>query len=243
MQAITIASRNHTWRRTKLLPTILSVIAGSADVTSFLGLGLFNAHITGNLVILAAHLVARGSADLALIISVPIFILVLGLMRLLVAGLEALDFNSLRPLLYLQFLLLSGSYVLCIWSGHPLNPDDPGMLFAGQLGVAAMAVQTALVQLSLPGVPSTAVMTTNITRFIMDIGEISLGHDPDTMAEARRRAKHTWPVIVGFIGGASLGAACFAGMGLESLRLPAGIALIALLVTGSKNDTTGVSRA
>src|SRR5882672_4030740 len=109
------ASKSLGFYSIAILPTILSVIEGSADVTSFLGLGLFNAHITGNLVILAAHLVARGSADLALIISVPIFILVLGLMRLLVAGLEALDFNSLRPLLYLQFLLLSGSYVLCIW--------------------------------------------------------------------------------------------------------------------------------
>ena len=34
-----------------LLPAVLSVIAGSVDVISFLGLdGLFNAHITGNIV-------------------------------------------------------------------------------------------------------------------------------------------------------------------------------------------------
>ena len=34
----------------KLLPSVLSVIAGSVDVISFLGLGgLFTAHITGNL--------------------------------------------------------------------------------------------------------------------------------------------------------------------------------------------------
>ena len=36
----------------RMLPPVLSVIAGSADVTSFLGLGLFSAHVTGNLVIL-----------------------------------------------------------------------------------------------------------------------------------------------------------------------------------------------
>jgi uncharacterized membrane protein YoaK (UPF0700 family) len=230
MQATILESWSQSWQHTKLLPTILSVIAGSADVTSFLGLGLFNAHITGNLVILAAHLVARGAANLSLIISVPIFILVLGLMRVLVAGVEALGVNSLKPLLYLQFLLLSGSYVLCIWSSHPLNPDAPGMLFAGQLGVAAMAVQTALVQLALPGAPSTTVMTTNITRFIMDVGEVLLGRDPDAVAGARRRAKQTWPVIVGFIAGASLGAACFAAVGLESLGLPAGIALLTLVI-------------
>ena len=46
---------------TKLLPSLPSLIAGSADVISFLGLGgLFTAHITGNLVILAAHVVTGG---------------------------------------------------------------------------------------------------------------------------------------------------------------------------------------
>jgi hypothetical protein len=68
----------------KLLPTVLSLVAGSAGVISFLGLsGLFTAHITGNLAILAAHLVNGGNAPLAPILSVPVFIAALGLTRLL----------------------------------------------------------------------------------------------------------------------------------------------------------------
>jgi len=44
-------------RRLSLLPAVPSLIAGSADVIGFLGHGgVFIAHITGNLVILAAHL-------------------------------------------------------------------------------------------------------------------------------------------------------------------------------------------
>ena len=35
------------------------------------------------------------------------------------------------------------------------------------MGVAAMAAQSALVQLALKGAPARAVMTTNISRFIM----------------------------------------------------------------------------
>jgi len=74
-------------------------------------------------------------------------------------------------------------------------------------------------------------MTTNLTRFIMDAGEALLGHDPAEVAEARHRAKDTWPVIVGFTAGAGLGAACFAVAGLKSLGLPAGLALLALVMS------------
>jgi uncharacterized membrane protein YoaK (UPF0700 family) len=43
-----------------MLPFTLSLIAGSTDVFGFLSLnGLFTAHITGNLVILAAHLITH----------------------------------------------------------------------------------------------------------------------------------------------------------------------------------------
>src|SRR5262249_13968407 len=69
---------------TKLLPFVLSVIAGSADIIGFLGLGgLFVAHITGNLVILAARIVARDQAPLAQLIAVPVFVVALALTRLL----------------------------------------------------------------------------------------------------------------------------------------------------------------
>lgn len=227
------ASQIHASDCVKLLPTVLSVIAGSADVTSFLGLGLFSSHVTGNLVILAAHLVARRADNACLVLSVPLFIVVLGLTRLLVAGLEALDVRSLRPLLLLQFLMLGGAFVVGLASGHNPAPEARGIIVAGQLSVAAMAVQNALVQLSLRGGPLTAVMTTNLTRFMMDAGEALLGRDPAEVAEARHRAKHTWPVIIGFTAGAGLGAACFAAAGLKSLGLPAGLALLALVMANS----------
>ena len=225
------SSQTDTSRCVGLLPALLSVIAGSTDVTSFLGVGLFSSHVTGNLVILAAHVVARRADNACLVLSVPLFILVLGLTRLLVAGLEALDLSSLRPLLLLQFLMLGGSFVLGLASGPHPAPEAPGIIVAGQLSVAAMAVQNALVELSLRGSPTTAVITTNLTRFIMDAGEALLGRDPGEVAEARHRAKDTWPVIVGFTAGAGLGAACFAAAGLKSLGLPAGLALLALVMS------------
>jgi uncharacterized membrane protein YoaK (UPF0700 family) len=214
---------------TKLLPTVLSVIAGSVDAIGFLGLGgLFAAHVTGNLVILAAHVAAGGEAQIAPMLSVPVFMVALGLTRLLAGGLESIGFASLRPLLFLQLLLLAGFLVLGVSAGPRIDPDATNAVLAGMFGVSAMAVQNALVQISLTGAPSTAVMTTNITRFTMDVGAVLLGGDPADVAKAHNRAMRTWPAIVGFAAGCGLGAACEASVGLWSLALPVGLALLAL---------------
>lgn len=214
----------------KLLPALLSMVAGSADVISFLGLGsLFVAHITGNLIILAGHLVAGARVGVAPVLSVPVFILALALTRVLVARLEALGIESLRPLLLLQCVLLAGFLTLAVLGDAPANPDAATAVLAGMLGVSAMATQNALVQISVRGAPSTAVMTTNITRFTMDIGEVLLGRDPSAAGAARRRASHTWPAIAGFATGAAFGAALYAAVGLPSLTLPTGLALISLV--------------
>lgn len=213
----------------RLLPFVLSVIAGCTDVISFLGLGgLFTAHITGNLVILAAHVVSGEPAQIALLLSVPVFMVALVLTRSLVAGLESIGLRSLIPLLLLQFLLLAGFLILCVGAGPHIDPGTAIAVIAGMLGVSAMAVQNSLVQVSVKGAPSTAVMTTNVTRFTMDVGEMLLGRDPDEVTKSRRRAKHTWPAIVGFIVGCAIGGACESIVGLKSLALPTGLALVAI---------------
>lgn len=224
----------------KVLPTVLSMTAGSVDVISFLGLGgLFTAHITGNLVMLASRIVTGGEAPLAPMLSVPVFMVMLGLTRLLVGGLESLGLASLRPLLLLQLLLLAGFFVLCVTAGPRIDPKTGTAILGGMLGVSAMAVQNALVQVSLKGAPSTAVMTTNVTRFMMDLGEVLLGRDPGDVARARRRANQTWPAIVGFAVGCSFGAAAEATFQLWSLAVPLGLALLALAIGRAARLDTG----
>lgn len=213
---------------------------------SFLGLGgLFAAHITGDLVVVAAHLVDGGTAPLAPMLALPVFIAALGLTRLLAAVLEASRHGTLRPLLAFQFLLLASFLALCVVADAPAHPNAPIAVVAGMLGVAAMAVQNALVQISLPGTPSTAVMTTNVTRFVMDLGSILVGRDPQEAADACNRLKHAWPVILCFAVGGGLGAACEAAYGLRSLALPAGLALVAFAMSfgaGSACSTAIVRR-
>ena len=214
-----------------VLPSVLSLVAGSSDVISFLGLGgLFTAHITGNLCFLASHLVAGETAPLAPMLSVPVFMAALGLTRLLAGSLEARRRATLRPLLALQFALLVGFFALSVAKGAQLHPDAPAAVAAGMLGVSAMAVQNALAQISLAGAPSTAVMTTNITRFVMDLGDVLTRREGQQSAEARKRARRTGPAILGFAAGCALGAATEAAIGLWSLALPAGLGLLALAI-------------
>jgi uncharacterized membrane protein YoaK (UPF0700 family) len=218
-------------RTVQALLIVLSVTAGCTDIIGFLVLnGLFTAHITGNLVILAAHVVGGGEAQIAPMLSVPVFIVMVGLTRLLAGGLESVGLASLRPLLLLQFLLLAGFLVLCVAAGPRIDPNATNAILAGMLGVSGMAVQNALVQISLNGAPSTAVMTTNVTRFAMDVGEVLLGGDPADVAEARNRAAHILPSIVGFTAGCGLGAVCEAALGTWSLALPTGLALLAFVM-------------
>jgi uncharacterized membrane protein YoaK (UPF0700 family) len=217
---------------TKLLTFVLSFIAGSVDVIGFLGLEtLFIAHITGNLVILAARTAAGEHASTAHLLSVPVFIIALFAARLLAATLDRSGISTLRPLLLLQFLFLAGFLAIWIAVGFSADPNTVAMIFAAMLGVSAMAVQNILVQISLKEAPSTAVMTTNLTRLVVDLGEILLGRDPGSRAKAVERARRTAIAIAGFIVGAGLGAWCQAHVGLWSLVMPTSLALAALAVT------------
>ena len=222
---------------------VLSLIAGSTDVIGFLGLnGLFTAHITGNLAVLAAHVVAGDPTIFSYVLSVPVFMVVLFLTRLLAGGLEQAGISTLRPLLLLQLFFLAAFLSICVVAGPWRDADAILAVIAGMCGVAAMAVQNALVQISLTNTPATSVMTTNVTRFTMDVGEVLVGRDHAKAVQARSRAIQTFPVILGFATGCVLGATGEAAAGLWSLALPTGLALVAFGIA-STDRSSSPSRA
>ncbi|HEY3848991.1 MAG TPA: YoaK family protein [Acetobacteraceae bacterium] len=221
----------HNTHALQALLVVLSVTAGCTDVISFLGLhGLFTAHITGNLVVLAAHIATGIEAQISQLLSVPVFIVMISLTILLADGLEAIGLASLCPLLLLQFLLLAAFLVLCVAIAPQADQNATNAVVAGMAGVSAMAVQNALVQVSLKEAPTTAVMTSNVTHFAVDVGKVLRGGDPADVAKARNRAARILPVIVGFAVGCGVGAACEIMLGLWSLTLPAGLALLAFAI-------------
>jgi uncharacterized membrane protein YoaK (UPF0700 family) len=229
MARVSIPSANSPTVRVLLI--VLSVTAGCTDVLGLLTLsGMFTAHITGNLVILAAHVVTGSEARVSEMLSVPVFIVVVALMRVFATGLESIGLGSLRPLLLLQALLLAGFAVLRAAAGLHIDPNVPFVVLGAMMAVAAMAVQNALVQISLKGAPTTAVMTTNVTHFSIDAGKVLLGDDPDEVAKARDSVRRVLPVLIGFPVGCALGAAGQALLGLTALWMPAGLAVLAFSI-------------
>jgi uncharacterized membrane protein YoaK (UPF0700 family) len=77
------------------------------------------------------------------ILSVPVFMLVLFLTRLLAISLDRAGLPTLQPLVPLQLLLLVTFLALCVVAGPWSNSDATAAIVAGMFGVAAMAVQNA----------------------------------------------------------------------------------------------------
>jgi uncharacterized membrane protein YoaK (UPF0700 family) len=98
----------------------------------------------------------------------------------------------------------------------------------GMLAVSGMAVRNALVRVSLAGVPSTAVMTTDISVFTMDLGEIWFGRNQSSRTVSRARMQRTWPAIAGFLFCCIVGALCEQAFGLTSFAVPTLLSLGAI---------------
>jgi uncharacterized membrane protein YoaK (UPF0700 family) len=217
-------------RSSWLLPAVLSTTAGAVDVIGFLTLGgLFTAHITGNVVIVAAHYVTGGFSQVGPLLAVPVFMAVLALVTLASGAIARAGSPPLRPLLLLQAVLLAGFLGLGVGFGRFPNADSPMAVLAGMFGVAAMATQNVLVKLALKDVPSTAVMTTNITQLTVDLATLARSRaDPDELAKARRRARMTFACVIGFVVGCAAGAALEVKLGLWALALPVVLSVLAV---------------
>src|SRR6266446_218143 len=113
-----IHEENADW----LLPTVLSTTAGAVDVIGFLTLGgLFTAHITGNLVVLAAHYVTGRFSEIGPLLSVPVFVIVLGIIMVLFPNKATR--RTRRTLLLIHASLLVGFLVLDVGFDHFTEPD------------------------------------------------------------------------------------------------------------------------
>src|SRR5262249_31154028 len=144
-------------------------VAGMVDVIGFLSLGLFTAHVTGNLVVIAALLVRGGPPNMAQVLAVPLFIVAVAAVWQIAKALERRGLALVRPLLLIPFLLLTCTLIFSVIYTPAANPHGLKAVIVAMIAVSAMGCQFALLRLALPGAPSTAVMTGNLTNTALSL--------------------------------------------------------------------------
>ena len=201
------------------LPPLLSAIAGMVDVIGFLSLGLFTAHVTGNLVVIAALLVRGGPPKMTQILAVPVFIVAVAGVWLVAKASDRRGPALVRPLLFVQFLLLACVLVLSVINDPAASPHGFRAGVAAMIAVSAMACQFALLRLAVPGAPSTAVMTGNLTSSVLSLLD-RLSRSQPLKEGADDRLKKTSQLVVGFFAGCVAGAAAVSLLGEWAWSLP-----------------------
>ena len=218
---VTMSSRSERW-----LPTLLSVIAGMVDVIGFLTLGIFTAHVTGNIVVIGGLVVRHNQVNPAQLLAIPVFIVAVAATWLVARASSRRGIGLMRSLLLIQFLLIT--CVLIFSAITKPSADQHGLMatIAAMIAVSAMGCQFALLRLTLPVAPSTAVMTGNLTNAVLALVDSS--SQTPLMGSDSRRLIGALHLLVGFFVGCVVAAAAVMYLGDWAWSLPAALSAVAL---------------
>jgi uncharacterized membrane protein YoaK (UPF0700 family) len=176
------------------------------DLIGFLSLGIFTAHVTGNIVLVGALVVRHSRVNPAQILAISVFTLAVGV-TWLIAKVSGRRGNGLmRPLLQIQFLLITSLLIFSAIAKPSANPHGLMATIAAMIAVTTMGCQYALLRLALPVAPSTAVMTGNLTNAVLGLMELSSRTEP-LMEGDSRRLTGALHLLVGFFTGCVLATA------------------------------------
>jgi len=197
------------------------------DVIGFLSLGIFTAHVTGNIVVIGALVVRHNRVNPAQILAVPVFILAVVATWLIAKASGRRGASLMRPLLLIQFLLISCVLIFSAITKPSADPHGLMATIAAMIAVSGMACQFALLRLTLPVAPSTAVMTGNLTNALLGLVELRSRTQP-LMESDGRRVVGSLHLLAGFFVGCVLATAALMYIGDWAWSLPAALAAVAV---------------
>jgi uncharacterized membrane protein YoaK (UPF0700 family) len=211
----------------RLLPALLAVVAGMVDVTGFLDLGnIFTAHITGNLVVLAAAVVRGRPFNVAQALAIPVFMVTVAVVWLFARTAAARNAALRQRLLVAQSLLLAVVLVFSLVTHPSADPHGMAAGIAVLIAASAMACQNALLHVTVAGAPSTAVMTGNLVGAVLGLLD-ALSPDPATRRSAAARIRRFLPLLLGFCLGCIVAAAAVSRFADWAWALPTALAGLA----------------
>src|SRR5262245_52439854 len=207
------------------LVALLSATAGAVDVIGLQRLGLFTAHITGNVVVIAAAVVSGGPPRRSQILAIPVFMFAVAGTWAIARTLGRRGAAVVRPLLVVQCLLIAGVLLTSVIAGDNASQAGAMQGIAGMLAVSAMACQFAMLHVALPRVPSTAVMTGNLTQIVLSALDVASARQSNNGARVQLAAAGR--SFVGFFFGCTTGALAVIWLGRWAWSLPVAMAVLA----------------
>jgi|SRR5215471_5482233 len=200
------ATSSRVARLEEWLPPMLSIVAGMVDLTGFYTLGnVFTAHVTGNLVVAMAALVAGEPLRWAQAAAIPIFMLAVAAVWFIARFSARQSTGLVRLLLIVQFVLLATVLIVGVWARPSTQPHGLIAGVAAMFAVGAMACQFALLRLAMPHAISTAVMTGNLTNFVLSSMDLLSGN-PSRSGGDKNRWVQSVLLLGGFLGGCGIAA-------------------------------------
>jgi uncharacterized membrane protein YoaK (UPF0700 family) len=224
-----------------LQPLLLSAVAGAVDAIGFVSLKLFTAHVTGNLVVIAALLVRGGPPTLDQALSIPIFMLATAGAWFIATLVPRHGSALARVLLLVQLSLLICVWIFSVYTHPDIHTRGLSADITALMAISAMASQYVLLHLAIPGAPSTAVMTGNIAKAVLGLLDtrIASNSTPLLRDAERRHLSRSLALILVFFLGCVAGAVAYLWRGDWAWLLPVTLAALALAAYPSGKEAAG----
>jgi uncharacterized membrane protein YoaK (UPF0700 family) len=192
---------------------LLTFAAGYVSAVGYRGLfGVFVGQMTGNIIVASSDIATGHAGTLTPVMAVPAFLLGAAASAILTRTAARRGWPHL-PLHCMTWSGLVVCFATATLFAAPFGgPDDKAATIVAAIGAFAMGWLSGLGRVELSGMPSSVVMTTNVTTGMVDAINLSYG-DRRALAALARYI----PTIVAFCVGAVLGSIVFDHAGFASL--------------------------
>ncbi|HEX7815074.1 YoaK family protein [Dyella sp.] len=213
------------------IPQLLTFNGGYVDTAGFLALqGLFTAHVTGNFVTIGASLIHGSSGVVAKLLALPVFCLVVGLVRYASGRMEPAGTMVVNSLAGIKIFLFIIAAVLALWFGPFSDGDSPAAIVTGLTLVAGMAIQNAIHRVFFPKDPPTTLMTGSTTQIMLDLADLVRANlPPETRLTIRMRCMTLFASVCIFAAGCAAAALIYHYQGALVFVFPPLVAALGFL--------------
>jgi uncharacterized membrane protein YoaK (UPF0700 family) len=202
----------------------LGFISGFVDTLGFIALfNLFAAHITGNVVLIAASLVDPRYGLAIKLLAIPTFIVAAIVTRFYIIRRERRMLDATAHVLIAEAVLLAAFMATALAAAPFKSQDSPAAIATGLLAATAMAVQNTAARTFMNGLPPTTVMTGNLMQIIVDVVDVL--HRHGKLEPKVDRLSRLVPLMLAFSAGAIGGAVGYVTIGFLALVAPILVAL------------------